>query len=133
MFSLRTVLAPLIAATSFFLSANATHADDALAPTTFTAAELQLHQYFYIDFPRRLQAIDDQTTLAEHEVRLLQERVDGYRPFRSFGRYSAAYTADRLAQLHLLAAQQRLACLAHARTDHWRERQAVVAAYFPQQ
>jgi hypothetical protein len=132
MFSPRAALAPLIAFATCF-AANVARSDDAIGQPIFTAADVQLNAYLYHDFPRRLQALDDQTMLAEQEVRLLQDRVDGYRPFRSFGRYSAAYTADRLAQLHLLAAQKRLVCLAHAKADLWRQRQAVVAAYFLQQ
>lgn len=87
------------------------------------AAQLAAHQYFYVDFPRRLAAIADERTLLEAEVRALEQRVDSYRPFRSFGRYSPAHTADVRWQLTLQAARQRLACLQNAEADLWRQRQ----------
>ncbi len=99
-------------------------------PTTaLTAAQLQLYQYFYADFPRALQAIDNQTQLAEGELALFARRVNGYRPFRSFHQYAATYTVDQEWQLAYLAAQQRLQCLRNAQIDLWRQRQAVAAVY----
>jgi hypothetical protein len=91
-----------------------------------SAADLQLHQYVYVDFPRQLQMLDNETALAERFVLLQQQRVNGYRPFRSFHQYGATYSADQFAQLQLLAAQQELACLHQRKADLWRERQAIV-------
>lgn len=132
MCSLRAALAPCLAFATC-LATNGARSEEPIGQPTFMPADGQISQYLYHDFPRRLQALENETILVQQEIRLLQDRVDGYRPFRSFGRYAATYTADRIAQLHLLAAQQRLLCLANARADLWRERQGVVAAYFPAQ
>ena len=94
----------------------------------FTPAQLAVLQYAYADFPRQLQAANNDAAYAEHRVAFLQQRVASYRPFRSFQQYGATYSADQLAQLQLLAAQQDLACLNQMQVDVWRQRQAVVAA-----
>ena len=85
---------------------------------------LLAHQYFYGDFPRQWQALQNERQYLEAELRALQLRSDSYRPFRSFHQYGATYTADMGWQLELLAARQRLACLANAEADLWRQRQA---------
>jgi hypothetical protein len=94
-----------------------------------TAAEVQLAQYLYVDFPRCIESLENDRELAAAELDFLRARVDGYRPFRSFGQYSPAYTADRSWQLALLAAEQRQTELQNAEADLWRQRQAVVATY----
>jgi hypothetical protein len=91
-----------------------------------SAVDLQLQQYVYVDFPRQLQMLDNETALAERFVVLQRQRVNGYRPFRSFHQYGATYFADQSAQLQLLAAQHELACLYQRKTDLWRERQTIV-------
>jgi len=92
------------------------------------ARTLALHQYFYVDFPRQLQAIEDEAELAEAELALIARRVNGYRPFRSFGRYAATYTADQSWQIAWRAAQQRLDCLRNDQADLWRQRTVAAAA-----
>jgi hypothetical protein len=102
-------------------------ADPLPAPQAATAiAELEMQRYLYVEFPRQIQAINDETALAERHVAFLKQRVDGYQPFRSFHQYAATYTADQLAQLELLAAQQAAARLRHHKADLWRERQMAV-------
>jgi hypothetical protein len=96
------------------------------------ARTLALHQYFYVDFPRQLQAIEDETELAEAELALIARRVNGYRPFRSFGRYAATYTVDQSWQIALLAAKQRLECLRDDQADLWRQRTLAAAAFSSQ-
>jgi hypothetical protein len=96
------------------------------------ARTLALHQYFYVDFPRQLQALEDETELAEAELALIARRVNGYRPFRSFGRYAATYTADQSWQLAWRAAQQRLDCLRNDQADLWRQRTLAAAAFSAQ-
>lgn len=94
---------------------------------------LALHEYIYQAFPRQLDAVDNDIFLAERNVAFLQARVNSYRPFRSFGSYSAAYGADQLAQLELLAGAQQLDCLRRQKDDLWRERQAIVATWMMSQ
>jgi hypothetical protein len=96
------------------------------------ARTLTLHQYFYADFPRQLQALENETQLAEAELALIARRVESYRPFRSFGRYAATYTADQSWQIALLAAQQRLECLRNDQADLWRQRIMAAAAFSAQ-
>jgi hypothetical protein len=93
------------------------------------ARTLALHQYFYVDFPRQLQQLENETQLAEAELALIVRRVESYRPFRSFGRYAATYTADQSWQIALLAAQQRLECLRNDQADLWRQRTLAAAAF----
>jgi hypothetical protein len=95
-----------------------------------TLTQLQLQQYFYMDFPRQIQWLDNQTQFAEAELALIARRVNGYRPFRSFHQYAATYTVDQQWQLALLAAQQRVQCLQNAQADLWRQRQMIAALYF---
>jgi hypothetical protein len=101
-----------------------------LAAPTVTFTQLQLQQYFYVDFPRQIQWLDNQTQLAEAELTLIARRENGYRPFRSFHQYAATYTVDQQWQLALLAAQQRVQCLQNAQADLWRQRQLIAAIYF---
>jgi hypothetical protein len=103
-------------------------ADEYAAPLPLTATQLVLHQYVYVDFPRQLEAVNSAIAFAEKEVLFASRRVDSYRPFRSFGRYAATYTADQAAQLHLLFVQQQLHCLRRQKSGLWQERQALVAA-----
>jgi hypothetical protein len=107
---------------------RATAGDDVVSASAPSAAHRQLYQYIYVDFPRQLQMLDNETALAEQFVALQRQRVNGYRPFRSFHQYGATYFADQAAQLELLAAQQELACLHQRTADLWRERQAIVHA-----
>lgn len=93
------------------------------------ARALALHQYFYVDFPRQLQTLENETQLAEAELALIARRVESYRPFRSFGHYAATYTVDQSWQVALLAAQQRLQCLRNDQADLWRQRGLAVAAF----
>ena len=127
----RLMLALSLAAT-FFASTLASAAEPVVgkaeAPRAPTAAELQLHQYLYVDFPRCIQSLANERELADAELDFLRARVDNYRPFRSFKQYSPAYTADRSWQLALLAAQQRRQDLENVEADLWRQRQAVGAA-----
>jgi hypothetical protein len=113
---------------------SATTSSEQLPPNrpapSLTLTQLQLQQYFYVDFPRQLQWLDNQTQLAEAELTLIARRVNGYRPFRSFHQYAATYTVDQEWQIALLAAQQRVECLRNARSDLWRQRQMVAAIYF---
>ena len=92
------------------------------------ARTLEMHQYFYVDFPRRLQALENETQLAEAELALIARRVESYRPFRSFGRYAATYTADQSWQIARIAAQQRVECLRNDQADLWRQRGLMAAA-----
>jgi hypothetical protein len=85
------------------------------------------YQYFYVDFPRRVRALRDDIALAEAELAVAYDRVESYRPFQSFRRYAATYTAEQSARLTALAAEQRLQCLRDEQIDLWRERQAVAA------
>jgi hypothetical protein len=101
----------------------------AAEPVAWEAADVAAHQYFYLDFSRQLQALDDAIVLAEYNVVYWQQRVAGYQPFRSFGRYAATYSVDQRAQLQLVAAQQELACLVRAKGDLWRERQLRAAGF----
>lgn len=87
-----------------------------------TASEVQLSQYLYVDFPRYVQALDNERQLADAELKFVQSRVDGYRPFRSFKQYGATYTADQAWQLALLAAQQRQQELQDIEAELWRQR-----------
>ena len=105
-------------------AAPATHGVAAIDART-----LALHQYFYVDFPRQLQQLENETQLAEAELALIARRVESYRPFRSFGRYAATYTADQSWQIALLAAQQRLECLRNDQADLWRQRSLAAAAF----
>jgi hypothetical protein len=89
---------------------------------------LAAHQHFYVDFPRHVQALANETELAEAELALIARRVDSYRPFRSFGRYGATYIADQSWQLELLAARQRLECLRDLEAELWRQRRLTAAA-----
>lgn len=89
------------------------------------SAEQQLVHYFYVDFPARLDAINNQIALAEAELTLLARRVDQFRPMRSFRQYGATYLADQAAQVGLLAAHQQVACLHAQKSALWRERQLV--------
>jgi hypothetical protein len=97
--------------------------------STLTPLQLQLNQYFYVDFARQLQALDNQSQLAEAELALIARRVESYRPFRSFHQYAATYTVDQQWQLALLAAQQRVQCLRNAQADLWRQRQMMASLY----
>jgi hypothetical protein len=92
------------------------------------ARTLAMHQYFYVDFPRRLQALENETQLAEAELELIARRVESYRPFRSFGRYAATYTADQSWQIAWVAAQHRVECLRNDRANLWRQRGLMAAA-----
>jgi hypothetical protein len=96
------------------------------------ARTLALHQYFYVDFPRQLQALENETQFAEAELALIARRVESYRPFRSFGRYAATYTADQSWQIALFAAQQRLECLRNDQADLWRQRSLAATAFSAQ-
>jgi hypothetical protein len=84
---------------------------------------LAVHQYFYVDFPQRLAALQAERSLAEAEIRSLERRVDSYRPMRSFHQYGATYTADMRWQWELAAARLNLVCLQNAESALWRERQ----------
>jgi hypothetical protein len=122
------------AADSIAVAVPATPATRSVAATTdhsplTTHHSLALYQYFYIDFPRQLQLLQNEKQLAEAELDLIARRVESYRPFRSFGRYAATYTVDQSWQIALLAAQQRLECLRNDEADLWRQRQAVAIAY----
>ena len=88
---------------------------------------LPAHQYFYVDFPRRLRALRDEQLLAEAELAVASNLAASYAPFRSFGRYAATYMVDQTAQLELLAAAQRVRCLREDEAALWRERQAAAA------
>jgi hypothetical protein len=88
-------------------------------------SQLVLHQYFYIDFPQQLQALQYKRQLAEAEIALIARRLETYRPSRSFGRYGATYTADFAAQIDMLAAQHALACLRNEEADLWRQRRLI--------
>jgi hypothetical protein len=92
------------------------------------ARDVALNYYFYVDFPRQLKALQYEKERAEAELDLIARRVESYRPFRSFGRYAATYTADLSWRVELLAAQHRLECLRDKEADLWRERRAVAAA-----
>ncbi|RIK75761.1 MAG: hypothetical protein DCC67_14875 [Planctomycetota bacterium] len=81
-----------------------------------------VHEYFYVEFPRRLLAVEQAVRLAEAEVALISRRLETYEPARSFGRYGATYTADHAWQIELLAAQQRLEQLRQQEAELWRER-----------
>lgn len=90
---------------------------------------LAANHYFYVEFPRRLQAIENETQLAEAELALIARRVNSFRPFRSFHQYAVTYFTDQQWQLALLAAEQRLQCLEADRAELWRQRQAVAMMY----
>jgi hypothetical protein len=117
-----TLAAPLSAQEAEIVPVPATAAPVAVV---VEARALALHQYFYVDFPRRLQALHGKHQLANAEFDLIARRVESYRPFRSFGRYAATYTADLSWQVELVAAQHRLDCLRDEEAALWRERQLV--------
>ncbi len=112
-----------IAAACIFAALVASQAS-AQSPAT-TPADLELQQYFYVDFPQRLQAINNQISLAEAQQAYLIRRVDSYRPMRSFHQYGATYLADQSSQIAVLAAQQQISCLRDQKIALWRERQAI--------
>jgi hypothetical protein len=91
-------------------------------------SDAALHQYFYIDFPRRVQALEYERRLAEAEIALIGRRLETSRPSRSFGRYSATYTAELAWQIDLLAVQRRIQCLQDDEADLWRQRRIVAEA-----
>ncbi len=132
---MRSTMFRLVA--TFVLTTFATAAEPippgvSITPTTPTvvatnAAELALHQYFYIDFPRQLQALQYKRQLAEAEIALIARRLETYRPSRSFGRYGATYTADLATQIDLLAAQHVLTCFRDEEVDLWRERRLILS------
>jgi hypothetical protein len=93
------------------------------------ARTLAMHQYFYVDFPRRLQMLENEIQLAEAELALIARRVESYRPFRSFGRYAATYTADQSWQIAWVAAKHRVECLRNDQADLWRQRTFAAAAF----
>jgi hypothetical protein len=100
------------------------------APTASPVAvldptQLAVHQYLYVDFPRQLQALQYQRELAEAEIALIARRLETSRPSRSFGRYSATYTADLAWHIDLLAAQRRLECLRDDEAELWRQRRLI--------
>ncbi len=117
----RTLLALVAASTLTALFVSRTAADP---PATGVAA-VELQQYFYIDFPCRLESINNQIALAEAELNYQARRADLYRPMRSFHQYGATYLADQSAQISVLAAKHDLDCLRDQRIALWRERQAV--------
>jgi hypothetical protein len=95
---------------------------------TVTDRTAEMHQYFYVDFPRQLRALQRERELAEADLALVARRVESYRPFRSFGRYAATYTADLSWQVELLAAEHRLECVREKEIDLWRERRMAAEA-----
>jgi hypothetical protein len=90
--------------------------------------QLEIHQYFYIDFPRQIQLLENAIELAEAERDLVARRVHSYRPFRSFGPYAATYLVDQSWQVALLAAEHRLECLRLEQADLWRQRRLIAEA-----
>ena len=90
---------------------------------------LAANHYFYVEFPRRLQAIENETQRAEAELALVARRVNSFRPFTSFHQYAVTYFTDQQWQLALLAAEQRLQCLHADRAELWRQRQALAMMY----
>jgi hypothetical protein len=92
-----------------------------------TAQQVVLHQYFYVDFPRAVDRLAYERQLAEAELTLVARRLEQAAPARSFGMYSATFTADMAWQIDYLAAQRRLECLQQAEADLWRQRHAVAA------
>jgi hypothetical protein len=126
----RPLAAAALLSAGLFTAAHRAAADE---PTPqFTPAQLAILQYAYVDFPRQMEAANNDAALAQRTVDVLQQRVAGYRPFRSFHQYGATYSVDQVAQLQLLAAQQDLACINQRQIDLWRQRQAVVAALLQQ-
>jgi hypothetical protein len=91
-------------------------------------SDVALNRYFYVDFPRRVQALQYERRLAEAEIALIGRRLETSRPSRSFGRYAATYTAELAWQIDLLAAQRRLQCLQDDEADLWRQRRIVAEA-----
>jgi hypothetical protein len=97
------------------------------APVAAATIDLAAYRYIYDEFPRQMRSLQNHIALAEAEVAVAYDRFEGYRPFRSFGRYAATYTADQAAQLHLLALAQQLECLRDEEATLWRQRQAAAA------
>ena len=125
----RTLAVVALALVAIPAAADRSAAQSLIARQPITGSALQLHEYIYQQFPRQLDALNDDIVLAEHNVAFLVARVNSYRPFRGFGMYSAAYGADQLAQVELLAAAQQLECFRRQKDDLWRERQAIVTAW----
>jgi hypothetical protein len=120
------------------IASSAGGAEPILAPVPNTQADgsvtaiddraAAMHQYFYVDFPRQLRALQRERQLAEADLALVARRVESYRPFRSFGRYAATYTADLSWQVELVAAQHRLECVLEKEVELWRERRIAAEA-----
>lgn len=109
-------------------SARNAMAQEVVRPSELSPAQMEVIQYAYGLFPQQLASIERQVALAEYEAALWQQRVNAFRPTRSFGVYSATYRADQYAQLQAFAAQQRAECLRQEAANLWRDRQATVAA-----
>ncbi|MEQ8209743.1 MAG: hypothetical protein RH917_07910 [Lacipirellulaceae bacterium] len=90
-------------------------------------AEQQLHRFRYIQYPRLVKQLDAAIRLAEAELAVSIDRVENYRPFRTFNQYSPAYFAEQTWRLRTLAAQQRLKELREERLDLSRYQRDVVA------
>jgi hypothetical protein len=94
------------------------------------AATVRTYQYFYRDFPRQVQALENERQLAEADAAYVARRVNSFRPFRSFHEYGATYFVDQAWQIEWLAAQQRLDCLSNVQADLWQARRAMAEAGF---
>ena len=117
-------------AISLFCSASARNAtaQEVASSSELSSAQMDVINYAYGVFPQQLAAIERDVALAEYEAALWQQRVNAFRPTRSFGVYSATYHADQFAQLQAFAAQQRAECLRNQAANLWRERQAIIAS-----
>jgi hypothetical protein len=121
------------------IASSAGGAEPILAPVPNSQADgsitvidnraIAMHEYFYIDFPRQLRALQRERELAEADLALAALRVESYRPFRSFGRYAATYTADLSWQVELIAAEYRLECLREKEADLWRQRRLIAEQF----
>lgn len=90
-------------------------------------AEQQLHRFSYVQYPRLVKQLDAAIRLAEAELAVSIDRVENYRPFRTFNQYTPAYYAEQTWRLRTLAAQQRLEELREERLDLSRYQRDVVA------
>jgi hypothetical protein len=103
-------------------------AQEVASSSELSPAQMEVIHYAYGVFPQQLAAIERDIAFAEYEAALWQQRVNAFRPTRSFGVYGATYHADQFAQLQAFAAQQRAECLRQQAANLWRERHATVAA-----
>ena len=113
----------IVAAVAVFFVNGSARLTRAAEPASDMQATVRAYQYFYRDFPRQVQALENERQLAEADAAYVARRVNSFRPFRSFHEYGATYFVDQAWQIEWLAAQHRMGCLDNAQADLWQQRQ----------